>query len=153
MYCINAHDFEKYRKSFNDIEKTDKSDADVLADFARVGRTRNLHPFRGAQFLALQRLTRMRYHVGQNLAREKLYVLNNIYLVFSGLILAEKEAKPFSDMFSATSCEVLDYFDSIEQIVNTPIDKLTDFISKAGKNRFKNPCDNATRSGRTPLTA
>lgn len=144
VYCINAHDSEKYRKSFNDIEKTDPSDAEVLADFARVGRTKNLHPFKGSQYLALQRLTRMRYHVGQNLAREKVYVLNNIYLEFSGLILASKDAKPFSDMFSATSCEVLDHFDSLEQIVNTPIDDLSDFISKAGKNRFKNPSNNAT---------
>lgn len=87
----------------------------------------------------------MRFHVGQNLTREKLYVLNNIYLGFSGLILAEKESKPFTDMFSATSCEVLDYFDSIEQIINTPIDELTDFISKDGKNRFKNPCNNANK--------
>lgn len=143
VYCINAHDSEKYRKSFNDIEKTDPSDAYVLADFARVGRTKSMHPFRGSQYLALQRLTRMRYHLAQNLGREKLYVLNNIYLEFSGLILAEKEAKPFTDMFGATSCEVLDFFDSLDQIVNTPIDELTDFISKAGKNRFKNPSDNA----------
>ena len=86
----------------------------------------------------------MRFHVGQNLTREKLYVLNNIYLEFSGLILADKDAKPFTDMFSATSCEVLDHFDSLDQIVNTPIDTLSDFISKAGKNRFKNPSNNAT---------
>ena len=143
VYCINAHDSEKYRQSFNDIEKTDPSDALVLADFARVGRTKNLYPFRGSQFLALQRLTRMRYHVAQNLAREKVYVINNLYLEFSGLILADKEAKPFSNIFGATSCEVLDYFNSLDQIVDTPIDELTDFISKAGKNRFKNPCNNA----------
>ena len=144
VYCINAHDSEKYHESFNDIEKTDPSDAFVLADFARVGRTKNLHPFRGSQFLALQRLTRMRYHLAQNLSREKVYVINNLYLEFSGLILADKESKPFSDIFSATSCEVLDYFNSLDQIVNTPIEELTDFISKAGKNRFKNPSNNAT---------
>lgn len=143
VYSINAHDSEKYRKSFNDIEKTDPSDAEVLADFARVGRTRNLHPFKGAQYLALQRLTRLRFHLGQNLAREKLYVLSNIYLGFSGLIIADKDKKPFSDMFSTTSCEVLDYFESLDQIINTPIDELTDFIADTGKNRFKNPSNNA----------
>lgn len=143
VYSINAHDSEKYRKSFNDIEKTDPSDAEVLADFARVGRTRNLHPFKGAQYLALQRLTRLRFHLGQNLAREKLYVLSNIYLGFSGLIIADKDEKPFSDMFSTTSCEVLDYFESLDQIINTPIDELTDFIADTGKNRFKNPSNNA----------
>lgn len=143
VYSINAHDSEKYRKSFNDIEKTDPSDAEVLADFARVGRTRNLHPFKGAQYLALQRLTRLRFHLGQNLAREKLYVLSNIYLGFSGLIIADKDEKPFSDMFSTTSCEVLDYFESLDQIINTPIDELTDFIADTGKNHFKTPSNNA----------
>lgn len=143
VYCINAHDSEKYRKSFNDIEKTDPSDAYILADFARVGRTKALNPFKGSQFIALQRLTRLRYHLVQDLTREKLYVMNNLYLGFSGLIIADKPDRPFSDMFSATSCEVLDYFDSLDQIANTPIDELTDFISKAGKNRFKNPSENA----------
>lgn len=145
VYCINAHDSEKYRSSFNDIEKTDPSDAYVLADFARVGRTKYLHTFRGAQYIALQRLTRIRYHLVQDVTREKLYVMNNLYLGFSGLIIADKQDKPFTDMFSATSCEILDYFDSLDQIANSPIDKLTDFISKAGKNRFKNPSDNAIK--------
>ena len=143
VYCLNPHDSEKYRKSFNDIEKTDPSDAYVLADFARVGRTNYLNPFRGSQYLALQRLTRLRYHLVQNLTREKLYVINNLYLCFSGLVVADNKDKPLSDMFSATSCEVLDHFNSLDQIVNTPIDELTDFISKTGKNRFKNPSDNA----------
>ena len=145
VYCINPHDSEKYRKSFNDIEKTDPSDAFVLADFARVGRTKSMHPFRGAQYLALQRLTRLRYHLVQNLTREKVYVINNLYLEFSGLVIADKADKPFTDMFSATSCEILDYFDSLDKIAETPIEELTDFISKAGKNRFKNPSDNANR--------
>lgn len=143
VYCINPHDSEKYRKSFNDIEKTDPSDAQVLADFARIGRTNTMHPFRGSQYLALQRLTRLRYHLVQNLTREKVYVLNNLYLEFSGLITSDKKDKPFSDLFSATSCEILDHFDSLDQIAETPIDELTDFISKAGKNRFKNPGENA----------
>ena len=145
VYSINAHDSEKYRKSFNDIEKTDPSDAYVLADFARVGRTKNLHPFKGSQYIALQRLTRQRYHIAQDLTREKLYVLNNLYLGFSGLVIADKSDKPFTDMFSATSCEVLDHFESLDQIVETPIDELSDFIAKAGKNRFKNPGDNANK--------
>lgn len=143
VYCLNAHDSEKYRKSFNDIEKTDPSDAFVLADFARVGRTRKLSPFRGSQFIALQRLTRQRYHIKQDITREKLYIMNNLYLGFSGLVIADKKDKPFQNMFSSTSCAVIDYFDSPEQIADTPIEELIDFISKAGKNRFKNPNENA----------
>ena len=139
VYQINAHDFAKYKDSFNDIEKTDHSDAYILADFARVGRTKSLHPFRGSQYIALQRLTRQRYHISKNLVREKLYVMNNIYLSFSGLIIADKKNKPFSNMFGATSCAIFDNFDSPDQIAETPVDDLLDLISKVGKNRTKNP--------------
>ena len=115
VYQINAHDFAKYKDSFSDVEKTDPSDAYILADFARVGRTKSLHPFRGSQYIALQRLTRQRYHISKNLVKEKLYVMNNIYLSFSGLIIADKKSKPFSNMFGATSCAIFDNFDSPEQ--------------------------------------
>ena len=131
--------FSKYKDSFSDVEKTDPSDAYILADFARVGRTKSLHPFRGSQYIALQRLTRKRFHTSKNLVKEKLYVLNNIYLSFSGLIIADKKDKPFSNMFGATSCAIFDNFDSPDQIAETPVDDLLDLISKVGKNRTKNP--------------
>ena len=139
VYQINAHDFAKYKDSFSDVEKTDPSDAYILADFARVGRTKALHPFRGSQYIALQRLTRQRYHISKNLVKEKLYIMNNIYLSFSGLIIADKKNKPFSNMFGATSCAIFDNFDSPDQIAESPVDDLLDLISKVGKNRTKNP--------------
>lgn len=141
VFCINAQEFNKYRKSFCDIEKTDPTDAYILADFARVGRTRKMHPFRGSQYIALQRLTRQRFHISKNLVREKLYVLNNIYLSFSGLVIANKKDKPFSNMFGATSCAIFDNFSSPDEIAQTPVDELLDLISVVGKNRTKNPSD------------
>lgn len=139
VYCINAHDVNKYKESFCDLEKTDPSDAYILADFARVGRTKNLHPFRGSQFIALQRLTRQRFHISKNLVKGKLYVMNNIYLSFSGFIIANKKDKPFSNLFGATSCAIFDNFSSPDQIAETPVDELLDLISTVGKNRTKNP--------------
>ena len=139
VYQINAHDFAKYKDSFSDVEKTDTSDAYILADFARVGRTKSMYPFRGSQYIALQRLTRQRYHISKKLVQEKLYVLNNIYLSFSGLIIADKKNKPFSNMFGATSCAIFDNFDSPDHIAQTPVDDLLALISTVGKNRTKNP--------------
>lgn len=65
--------------------------------------------------------------------------MNSIYLSFSGLIIADKKNKPFSNMFGATSCAIFDNFDSPDQIAQTPVDSLLDLISKVGKNRTKNP--------------
>ena len=144
VYHINACDFNAYKKSFHDAPKDDGTDAYILADYARVGRTKQLHPFRGSQYIALQRLTRQRYHICKTLIREKAYVLNNLYLSFSGLVSANKSDIPFSDMFGATSSALLEEFVSPDQIAESSLEELIDFISVKGKNHTKNPSEKVT---------
>jgi len=50
VYSVNAKVIANYRKSYLETEKTDKNDAFMCADFARVGRTRNLKKFRANHF-------------------------------------------------------------------------------------------------------
>lgn len=107
VFCVNPKDILNYKESFNNIEKTDKKDSFIIADFARVGRTKNFIPFKGSQFIALQRLTRQRFHIVKQLVKEKNYVFNNIYLSFSGLIVASKKDKPFYNLFSNTCSSLL----------------------------------------------
>lgn len=144
VYQINAFDFDKYKKSFHDLEKEDSTDAYVLADFARVGRTKGLHPFKGAQYIALQRLTRQRYHICRELIREKTYVLTNLYLSFSGLISASKSDLPFSNLFGATSSAFLEEFVSPDQIAESSVEELIEFISNKSKNHYSNINDKIT---------
>ena len=139
VYQINACDFDKYKNSFHDLEKEDGIDAYILADYARVGRTKSLFPFRGSQYIALQRLTRQRYHICKELIREKSYVLTNLYLSFSGLITLSKNELPFSDIFGATSSAIFEEFVSPDQIAESSLEELIDFISVKGKNHTKNP--------------
>ncbi len=139
VYQINACDFDKYKKSFHDLEKEDGIDAYILADYARVGRTKSLYPFRGSQYIALQRLTRQRYHICKDLIREKTYIMNNLYLSFSGLISLNKNELPFSDMFGATSSAFFEEFVSPDQFAESSLEELIDFISVKGKNHTKNP--------------
>ena len=139
VYQINACDFDKYKKSFHDLEKEDGIDAYILADYARVGRTKSLYPFRGSQYIALQRLTRQRYHICKELIREKSYVLTNLYLSFSSLITLNKNELPFSDMFGATSSAIFEEFISPDQIAESSMEELINFISVKGKNHTKNP--------------
>lgn len=131
VYCLNAKVAKKYKDSFLGMPKNDPLDAYSLCDFVRVGRTKKLHQWRGANHIALQRLTRHRYHIALQLAREKNYVLNNIYLKFSQL--RKKQGKmdsdnPFSDLFGATSSAVLTDFASIDDIVSMPMEDLVDYI-------------------------
>lgn len=97
----------------------------------------------GSQFLALQRLTRHRFHLVHTLVSEKNWMLSNIYLKFSELAVNNRD-KPFSDIYGATSCAVLTEFHSLDEIVYKPIDELTQFVMKKSKNRFKDPVKVAT---------
>lgn len=96
VYCLNPKEVKGYKKSFNSLDKNDGIDSFVIADFARVGRI-SVKPWRGSQYLALQRLTRHRMHITECIAREKTYMLNNIFLKFSEFAMLGKEEHPFSN--------------------------------------------------------
>lgn len=63
VFCLNPKITANYRKSFIGMNTTALLDTFVIADFASVGHIET-DPWRGFQFLALQRLTRhMKNHV------------------------------------------------------------------------------------------
>lgn len=70
VYCLNPKSIANYKKSYIGLSKNDYIDAFVIADFARVGRI-TTKPWRGCQYLALQRLTRHRLHLVKALTRER----------------------------------------------------------------------------------
>lgn len=138
VYCLNPKLVANYKKSFVDLGKNDYIDAFVIADFARAGRIK-IKPWRGSQFLALQRLTRHRLHLAKSLTREKAYMLSNVFLKFSEFSLLDKEEQPFSNSFGATAEAVLTDFLSIEEIVDMPLDDLISYICQKSRNRFNDP--------------
>ncbi|WP_334295002.1 hypothetical protein [Roseburia sp. 1XD42-69] len=99
-----------------------------MADFARVGRI-HTEPWRGVQYLALQRLTRHRLHITECISREKTYMLNNIFLKFSEFAMLNKDEHPFSDKYGATAEAVLTDYLSTEDIVDASVEDLVAFIS------------------------
>ena len=138
VYCLNPKTIFNYRKSFVDMDKTDPLDAYIIADFARCGRITS-EPWRGAQFLALQRLTRHRLHLIECVTREKTYMVSNIYLKFSELAVLDKQERPFSNTYGVTSAAVLTDFLSLDDITYSSTEELVAFVSKKGKNRFSDP--------------
>ena len=138
VYCLNPKMIANYKKSYIDLGKNDAVDAFVIADFARVGRI-NVKPWRGSQYLALQRLTRHRLHIAGSLTREKTYMLSNIFLKFSEFSLLNEETQPFSNNYGVTATSILTDFLSTEDIANMSLEALIDHICEKGKNRFINP--------------
>lgn len=143
VYCLNPKMVKNYKKSFIDIGKNDLIDAFIIADFARVGRITTT-PWRGTQYLALQRLTRHRLHLVECLTREKTYMLPNIFLKFSEFATLSNQDHPFSNKYGATASAVLTDFLSNEEIAQTPLEDLVAFIAEKGKNRFSDPESVAT---------
>ncbi|MBV7335315.1 IS110 family transposase [Chloroflexi bacterium TSY] len=143
LYSFNPRVISHYKKTFVDLDKTDGNDAYVIADRLRLGRELPV-PFNlDEQYLALRCLTRYRYHLVHNLAREKSYFLAILYLKASEY--TRKETKPFSDVFGAASRAVLLEFASIEEIAALPFDQLQEFIDEKGKRRFPDPSENTRK--------
>jgi len=110
VFCVNPKATSNYRKSYIGKEKTDPTDAYLIADFGRAGRTKKPEPWRGGQFIALKRLTRHRMHLSECITSEKTYMVSNLYLKFSELQLLKRENKPFGSLYGATSSAVLTEF-------------------------------------------
>lgn len=138
VYCVNPKMIANYKKSYIGLGKTDAIDAFVIADFARVGRITTA-PWRGSQFLALQRLTRHRLHIAKSLTREKTYMLSNIFLKFSEFSNLDKDKRPFSDQYGTTAASVLTDFLSTEEVANLPVETLISHICQKGKHQFAKP--------------
>lgn len=142
VYCLNPKEVSNYKKSFNALDKEDGIDSFVIADFARVGRIK-IKPWRGSQYLALQRLTRHRMHITECIAREKTYMLNNIFLKFSEYALINKAEHPFSNKYSTTAEAILTEYTTNEDLVNTPVEELVDFIAAKSRGRIADPVETA----------
>jgi len=138
VYCLNPKTVKNYKKSFIDIGKNDFIDAFIIADFARVGRIKS-SPWRGPQYLALQRLTRHRLHLTECMTREKTYMLSNVFLKFSEFATLSGQSHPFSNKYGATASAVLTDFLSHEEIAQTSLEDLVEFLVEKGNNRFSHP--------------
>jgi transposase len=134
IHVLNPTQVNKFKMFYPDLPKTDDIDAWIIAEHLRFGRI-NKEVYMDDRIKALQKLTRARFHTAQNLAREKNWFLNNLFLKFSSLA----QEKIFSDRFGATSSSIIEEFFSVDEIAYMPVEELAEFINKKGKGRFANP--------------
>lgn len=136
VYMFNPSLIKEFKKShYLDAPKNDRIDAWFIAAKLRAGHLP--FPFTWSEpLLALQRLTRARFHLMLALTRESNFLMTNLFLKFSDYTVV-----PFSNKLSATSLAVIGEFESVEEIAEMPLDKLVDFLVMHGKNRFDDPQD------------
>lgn len=133
VYLFNPSLIKEFKKShFLDAPKNDRADAWFIAAKLKSG-------FLPAPFvwsepiMALQRLTRARFHLVKALVREGNFLLTNMYLKWSDYSLV------FDNRLSATSLAVMEEFESAEALAEISMDKLVDFLVQHSKNRFNDP--------------
>lgn len=134
VYLLNARLVHNFKKAYPEEGKNDDRDAFVIADRLRFGRL-PAAAIPEEQYLALQKLTRHRFHLVRTLAAEKNRFLANLFLKFSGF----RQEEPLSDPFGAASGELLTQFLSVEEIAQKSVEQLADFLREHGKNRFPDP--------------
>jgi transposase len=150
LYPFNPRLTAKFKETYADLDHTDPYDAFVAADRLRLGRDLPA-PFQSDDtYLPIRFLTRYRYHVVHNLAREKAYCLSILYLKASEYTRQDgdkphQDQRPFSNVFGAASRAVIQEFASIEEIATLPFEELVAFIDAKGKGRFADPSENARR--------
>lgn len=134
IISFNAKIIEAFKKSLGNLEKNDWIDAFTIAERLRFGRLPKTCPV-DFRYLALQRLTRHRFHIVDNIVREKNYYLSNLFLKFSGLC----QNKVFGSNFCATATDLFDEFLTLDDIAARPLDELVDFMVEHGKELFSDP--------------
>lgn len=134
IICFNPNIIKNFKKSLGNLPKNDWVDANTIAERLRFGRLPKSCPV-DFRYLALQRLTRYRYHLVENLAREKSYYLSNLFLKFSGIC----QGKVFSSNFGASATELFHEFLTVDDIATRSLDELIDFIMEHGKKHFEYP--------------
>lgn len=143
LYPFNPRVLRNFKKALGDLEKTDDLDAAVAAERLRFGKELP-RPFRMDQiYLPLRSLTRYRYHLVGELVRVKSYCLSMIYLKVTDY--ADKDTRPFSKVFGATSQAVLREFPALDEITDMPFDELVEWLDVKGKRRFSHPEENARK--------
>lgn len=113
--------------------KSDERDTFDVAARVRFGEWPDSY-VPGPFWQGLRRLTRYRFKLAQNLSREKMRFQSYAFLKWSDW----KRAKPFSDLFGATSAALLTEFTAAE-LRDMTHDQLADLIAKRGRGHFYDP--------------
>jgi transposase len=140
VFCFNPAQVKAHKKALGNLPKSDPIDAFAVADRLRCGKLPKPAAF-NFPYIALQRLTRLRYHLADYMAREKNIFLSVLFLKFSSF----RQSDIFSNTFGAASLAVINDFLTVDEIAARPLDDLIDFLMDKGKAHFTDPADTAKK--------
>jgi transposase len=134
IHMFNPKVVAGFKDAYNSLPKTDDVDAWVIADRLRFGRLPKQHAV-DERYEALQRLTRARFRLVEDLVREKQRFLDVLFLKFSTFT----QESPVSRKFGATALALTAGDLLPEQIADMPLEDLAVVINGAAKGRYADP--------------
>jgi transposase len=140
LHLLNPRWVKWFKKCFAQDDKTDQKDPYYIAE-----RTRTRPPAvawsADLNILALRFYTRLRFHLVQNLAREKCYFSAFLFLKASSY----RRVKPFSDVFGVTSRLVLTRQPSLDDLAELPVEDLAMHLHEMSGHHLRDPFKNALK--------
>jgi hypothetical protein len=139
LFLLNPRWVKWFKKCFADDHKCDERDAYYIAK-----RTQSNRPdvvWSQPDCLPLRFYTRLRFHIVQNLAREKCYFSAFLFLRASSY----RCIKPFSDVFGVTSRLVLTQQPTWDELANLPVEDLAAHLYELSGHHLPDPLKNARR--------
>jgi hypothetical protein len=140
LYLLNPRWVKWFKKCFAQDDKADEKDPYYIAERTRTRRPEvawSVDP----GILALRFYTRLRFHLVQNLAREKCYFSAFLFLKASSY----RRVKPFSDIFGVTSRLVLTQQPSLDSLAELPVEDLAMQLHEMSGHHLRDPFNNARK--------
>jgi hypothetical protein len=138
LYLLNPRWVKWFKKCFAQDDKTDEKDPYYIAERTRTRRP-DVAWSADLSMLALRFYTRLRFHLVQNLAREKCYFSAFLFLKAT----AYRRLKPFSDVFGVTSRLVLTQQPSLDDLADLPVEDLAMHLHEISGHHLRDPFKNA----------
>ena len=140
LHLLNPRWVKWFKKCFAQDDKTDQKDPYYIAERTRTRRP-DVAWSADPSILALRFYTRLRFHLVQNLAREKCYFSAFLFLKAS----AYRRLKPFSDVFGVTSRLVLTQQPCLDDLADLPVEDLAMHLHEMSGHHLRDPFKNARK--------
>jgi hypothetical protein len=140
LYLLNPRWVKWFKKCFAQDDKSDEKDPYYIAERTRT-RPPDVAWSVDPRLLALRFYTRLRFHLVQNLAREKCYFVSFLFLKASSY----RRLKPFSDVFGVTSRLVLTQQPTLDDLAQLPVEELAMHLHEISGHHLRDPFDNARK--------
>jgi hypothetical protein len=140
LFLLNPRWVKWFKKCFAPDDKSDVRDPFYIAERTRTRRPANAWA-PSLETLPLRFYTRWRFHLVQDVVREKNYAATLLFLKAS----AYGRLKPFANLFGVTSRKVLTEAPSLEARTALPVAELAQQLDDLSRHTLPDPQDNAEK--------